>query len=228
MVEEATHEEDKANELYKDINVNLEGRDTMMTDAPLPNVQITQKKEDTHVILIAPINHEDVPVTTIAEPPHVFATTLPPPPTPLVTHIDEAQAKNEDFLNKLDDNIKKIIKNQVKEQVKAQVFKILPRIEKTVNEQLKAEVMTYSSTKFKTSLAIAANLSELELKKILIDRMDSNKSIYRSNEKKNLYKALVDAYESDKLLLDTYGEIVIFKRCREDEDKDEEPSTGSN
>ncbi|GKG63330.1 hypothetical protein Tco_0640825, partial [Tanacetum coccineum] len=30
--------------------------------------------------------------------------------------IDEAQAKNEDFLNKLDDNIKKIIKDQVKEQ----------------------------------------------------------------------------------------------------------------
>ncbi|GKD44851.1 hypothetical protein Tco_1269496 [Tanacetum coccineum] len=32
---------------------------------------------------------------------------------------DEAQAKNADFLNKLDDNIKKIIKDQVKEQVKA-------------------------------------------------------------------------------------------------------------
>ncbi|GKC06258.1 hypothetical protein Tco_0997868 [Tanacetum coccineum] len=31
----------------------------------------------------------------------------------------EAQAKNADFLNKLDDNIKKIIKDQVKEQVKA-------------------------------------------------------------------------------------------------------------
>ncbi|GKC03165.1 hypothetical protein Tco_0994775, partial [Tanacetum coccineum] len=32
---------------------------------------------------------------------------------------DEAQAKNADFINKLDDNIKKLIKNQVKEQVKA-------------------------------------------------------------------------------------------------------------
>ncbi|GKG01751.1 hypothetical protein Tco_0306456, partial [Tanacetum coccineum] len=29
---------------------------------------------------------------------------------------DEAQAKNEDFLNKLDDNIKEIIKDQVKQQ----------------------------------------------------------------------------------------------------------------
>nr|GFD31057.1 hypothetical protein [Tanacetum cinerariifolium] len=41
---------------------------------------------------------------------------------------DEAQAENEDFLNKLDENIQKIIK----EQVKVQVSKILPKIEKTV------------------------------------------------------------------------------------------------
>ncbi|GJY68351.1 hypothetical protein Tco_0471333 [Tanacetum coccineum] len=31
----------------------------------------------------------DVPVTTIAEPPLVFATTLPPPPTPLITHMQQ-------------------------------------------------------------------------------------------------------------------------------------------
>ncbi|GKA22071.1 hypothetical protein Tco_0708033, partial [Tanacetum coccineum] len=350
MVEEATHEEDDSNELYRDVNVNLEGRDIMMTDASLPNVQATQETEDTHVILTAPINLEgqqqssfvssgfvsnmlnprpntgndpifnlnteatslvDVPVTTIAEPPLVFATTLPPPPTPLITHMqqtpfpiptttpstslqdlsnfgslfgfdhrlktletdfsefkqtnqfaeavssifgfvdaylankmneavkiatqlqsnrlrDEAQDENEDFLNKLDDNIKKIIKDQVKQQVKAQVSKILPRIEKTINEQLKAEVMTRSSTESKTSLAIAANLSELELKKILIEKLERNKSINRSNEQKNLYKALVEAYKSDKLILDTYGDTVSFKRCKDYEDKDEEPSAGSN
>ncbi|GKD21956.1 hypothetical protein Tco_1223659, partial [Tanacetum coccineum] len=141
---------------------------------------------------------------------------------------DEAQAENADFLNKLDDNIKKIIKDQVKEQVKAQVSKILPKIEKTVNEQLEAEVMTCSSTESKTYLAIVANLSELELKKILIDKMESNKSIHRFDEQKNLYKALVDAYESDKLILDTYRDIVSFKRRRDDEDKDKEPSAGSN
>ncbi|GJZ45715.1 hypothetical protein Tco_0593311 [Tanacetum coccineum] len=101
-------------------------------------------------------------------------------------------------------------------------------MEKTVNEQLEAEVMTRSSTESKTSLAIAANLSELELKKILIEKMESNKSINQSNEQNNLYKALVEAYESDKLILDTYGDIVSFKRRRDDKDKDEEPSAGSN
>ncbi|GKA75496.1 hypothetical protein Tco_0781874 [Tanacetum coccineum] len=126
MDEEATHEEDEANELYRDVNINLEGRDTVMTDAPLPNVQGTWVTEDTHVIITALINPEgqqqsssvssgfvsnmlnpspdtgidtiftpnteatslvDVPVTTIAEPPLLSATTLPP--TPLITHLQQ-------------------------------------------------------------------------------------------------------------------------------------------
>ncbi|GJY56373.1 hypothetical protein Tco_0455488, partial [Tanacetum coccineum] len=57
--------------------------------------------------------------------------------------------------------------------------------------------------------------------------MESNKSIYKSDEQRNLYKAMIDAYESDKLILDTYGDTVSFKRHRDDEDKDEEPSAGS-
>ncbi|GJZ43217.1 hypothetical protein Tco_0590472 [Tanacetum coccineum] len=316
--EEETNAEDEANKLYKDVNVNLEGRDTKMTDAPRNIIQTTQVIEDTHVV-ITPVNPEGqqqsssvssgfvsnmlnpspdtginsifnlntestslvyVLVTTIAETPLLFTTTLPPPPIPLITHLlktlendfskfkqtnkfatvislipgivdtflankmneavktvvqlqsdrlrDEAQAENENFINTLDDNIKKIIKEQVKEQVKAQVSKILPKIKKTVNEQLEAEVMTRSSNESKTSYVVAANLSELELKKILIDKMESNKSIYTSDEQKNLYKALVDAYKSDKLIPDTYGETISFKRRRDDEDKDKEPSAGSN
>nr|GEY30677.1 hypothetical protein [Tanacetum cinerariifolium] len=45
------------------------------------------------------------------------------------------------------------------------------------------------------------------------------------DENMNLYKALVEAYESDKIILDTYGEIVTLKRRRDDDaNKDEEPS----
>nr|GEU71526.1 hypothetical protein [Tanacetum cinerariifolium] len=43
----------------------------------------------------------------------------------------------------------------------------------------------------------------------------------------NLYKALVKAYESDKIILDTYGETVTLKRRRDDDvDNDKEPSVG--
>nr|GEV07770.1 hypothetical protein [Tanacetum cinerariifolium] len=120
---------------------------------------------------------------------------------------DEPKAKNEDFINKIDENIKKI----VKEQVKVQVFKILPRIEKFVNEQLKAEVLTHSSNKSKTYHAVAANISELELKKNLKDKIESNKLIHQSVQQKTLYKALIDAYETNKFILKTYGDTVTLK-----------------
>ncbi|GJT97485.1 hypothetical protein Tco_1093003 [Tanacetum coccineum] len=313
MNEEETNEEAEVDALYRDVNVNLEGRDTEMTDAPRTIVQTTQVIEDTHVIitLVYPKGQQQSSsvssgfVSNMLNPSLDTVTTLPPPPTLLITHLqqtpvptpptvpstslqdlpnfgslfgfdhrlktlennflefnqtnqfaaavslilgivdaylankmhkvvktvvqlqferlkDEAQAKNADFINKLNDNIKKISKDQVKEQVKAQVSKILLKIEKTVNEQLEAEVLTRSSNESKTSHVVAANLSELELKKIFIDKMESNKSIHRSDEQKNLYKALVDAYESDKLILDTYRDTVSFKIRRDDEDKDEE------
>nr|GEV85555.1 retrovirus-related Pol polyprotein from transposon TNT 1-94 [Tanacetum cinerariifolium] len=111
---------------------------------------------------------------------------------------DEAQAKNEEFLKNLDKNIQKIIKEQVKEQVKVQVSKILPKNEKTMNEQLEAKVLTRSSNSSNTSYVVAADLSEMELKKILIEKMEGNK------------------------------DIVTLKRRRDDDaDKDEEPSAGS-
>nr|GEV52966.1 hypothetical protein [Tanacetum cinerariifolium] len=169
----------------------LECRDIEMTDAQQINVQTTQVIEDTHVI-ITPVNPEgqqqsssvssgfisnmlkpslntgidsifnlnrystslvDVLVTTIAEPPLLFATTLPLPPTPLITHLQQTP------------------------------------------------VLTPATVP-------SSSLQDLPYK--------------------NLYKSLVDAYESDKLILDTYGDTVTFKRRRDDEDKDEEPFAGSN
>nr|GFB51112.1 hypothetical protein [Tanacetum cinerariifolium] len=124
--------------------------------------------------------------------------------------------------------MKKIIKEQVKTQVKAQVTRILPIIEESVNTHLEAEVLTRSSHSSKTSYAVAADLSEMELKKILIDKMEGNKSIQRSDEQRNLYKALVEAYDADKTILDSYGESVILKRRREDDDDQEGPSAGSD
>ncbi|GJT94322.1 hypothetical protein Tco_1083167 [Tanacetum coccineum] len=272
--EEETNKEEEANELYRDVNINLERRDTEMTDALQTNVQGTQVIEDTHVIITAVtlevqqksssvssgfisnmlnpnpdtgidsilnLNTEstslvDVPVTTNVEMPpssfedrvkaleddflefkqtNIFSEAISSIPSIVDKYLankmnkavkaaiqlqsdrlrEEAHAENEDFINKIDENIKKIIKEQVKAQ---------------------------------TSHAVAANLSELELKKILIDKMESNQSIHRSVQQKTLYKALVDAYETDKVILDTYGDTVTFKICRDDQDEDEEPSAKSN
>nr|GEU45558.1 hypothetical protein [Tanacetum cinerariifolium] len=238
--DEGSNEEDDGNELYGDMNINLEGQQQSSSVSsrfvsnmlnPSPDTSIDSIFESTLRV--------DIPVTTTTETPLLFAKTLLPPSTPIIPYLqqtpapsptkqfaeaissipdivdkyidnrmnkdvkvavqlqsdmlrDEAQAKNENLLNKLDEKLQKIITEQVKEQVK-------------------------------TSYVLAADLFELELKKILIDNMESNKSIHRSDEQKNLYKALVDAYECDKLILDTYEDTVTLKRCRDDEDKDEEP-----
>nr|GEU67755.1 hypothetical protein [Tanacetum cinerariifolium] len=44
----------------------------------------------------------------------------------------------------------------------------------------------------------------------------------------NLYNALVESYNTDKDILSTYGDVVTLKRGRDDQDKDEDPSAGSD
>nr|GEZ15394.1 hypothetical protein [Tanacetum cinerariifolium] len=314
--EEKTNKKEEVNELYNDVNINLEGRDTEMTDALLANVQATQVIEDTYVIMtyvtpevqqqsssvssgfisnmlnptlhasidfILNLNTEstslvDVSVTTNDDIPPSSVTTLPPLPIPLIHPLQQTSVftptialstslqnlptfgslfKFEDRVKAIENDFSKfkqtnlfaeavslipdivdtylankmneaIIKEQVKVQVKEQVYKILPRIKKLVNEQLETEVLTRSSNEAKTSHLVAAKLSELELKKILIDKMESNKLIHRSNQQKTLYKALIDAYETEKVILEPYGDTITFKRRQDDEDKDEEPFAGSN
>ncbi|GJY04830.1 hypothetical protein Tco_0370770 [Tanacetum coccineum] len=137
---------------------------------------------------------------------------------------EEAQAENQDFINSLDSNMTKIIK----QQVKAQTSKIMSKLEKYVTDTLGAEVLVRTTKQPQTSYAVASFLSELELKKILMDKMEENKSIDRFEVQKNLYNALVEAYNTDKDIISTYGDVVTISRGHGDEDKDEEPSAGSN
>nr|GFA40290.1 hypothetical protein [Tanacetum cinerariifolium] len=60
-----------------------------------------------------------------------------------------------------------------------------------------------------------------------VSAIPGNKSIQRSGEQRNLYKALVEAYDADKTILDTFEESTILKRRREDDDQ-EGPSAGSD
>ncbi|GJR54845.1 hypothetical protein Tco_1405366 [Tanacetum coccineum] len=97
---------------------------------------------------------------------------------------EEAQAENQEFLNSLDSNMQKLIKDQLK----TQTSKIMSKVEKYVTKSLGAKIRCL----------------------------------------KNLYNALVEAYNTDKDLLSSYGDVLIIPRTRDDKDKDEEPSAGSN
>ncbi|GKE85956.1 hypothetical protein Tco_1559698 [Tanacetum coccineum] len=90
--EEQTNEEEVVNEMYNDVNINLEGRYTEMTDALLANVQTTQVIEDTHVIITAltpEVQQQFNFSGSNAEMPPSSITTLPPPPIPLIQPLNQ-------------------------------------------------------------------------------------------------------------------------------------------
>nr|GEZ42449.1 hypothetical protein [Tanacetum cinerariifolium] len=230
-------EEEAADELYRDqesssVSSFVTSMLNSISDADVESIFMTASS------LVAPL---PTPIPTMT--PSIITTTTtashpPIPPTPIPIQVavqiqtdrlhDSYQRENDEFLKTIDDNMKRIIKEQVKSQVKDQVSRILPRIEQSVNAQLKSKVLTRSSHSSRTSYAVAADLTKMELKKILIEKMEGNKSIQRSDEQRNLYKALVDAYEADKTILDSYGDTAILKRKGGDDDDQEGPSAGSD
>nr|GEX98119.1 hypothetical protein [Tanacetum cinerariifolium] len=212
-IEEGQDEEDEEDELYRDININLGRGIQLVALLPVSAPTLTPSTIATITTkLQAPTTPTTAPSALLQDLPnfgslfgfdHRLKTLEANFSEFMQTNQfagasdrlrDEALAKNDEFLKTIDENMQKIIKEQVKEQVK-------------------------------TSYVVAADLSEMELKKILIEKMEGNKSIHRSNEQRNLYKALVEGYESDKIILDMYGGTITLKRHRDDDaDKDEEPS----
>ncbi|GKB01550.1 hypothetical protein Tco_0829594, partial [Tanacetum coccineum] len=198
-------EDEENEELYGDLNLNLDRQDAKMTDA-----QTNQETEEAHVTLTT-----EPPVSDLSElkQTNQFAEALTSIPgivdkyletkvkdtVDVAVHLksdklrEKAQAENQDFLNSLDSNVKRIIN----EQVKAQTSKIMTKVKKYVTETLDAEVL-------------------------------ENNSIDIFDVQKNLHRTLLEAYNSDKDLLSSYGEVVILKRGRDDQEKDKEPSAGSN
>ncbi|GJY87931.1 hypothetical protein Tco_0502559 [Tanacetum coccineum] len=120
---------------------------------------------------------------------------------------EEAQAKKMDYIELVDTSIRVILK----EEVNTQLPQILP--------QAVSNFSTYEA---------AASLSEFELTKILIDKMKKNKSYDKADYKRELYDALVKSYQTGKDLFDTYGKVFTLKRSRDDRDKDQDPSAGSD
>ncbi|GKE56162.1 hypothetical protein Tco_1495347, partial [Tanacetum coccineum] len=112
MGEDQEDEEDE--ELYSDLNINLNRRDVEMTDA-----QINQETGEVHVTLTTepPVVQQQ---SSLVSSDLVSKFINPSPDT------EEAQSENDEFLKLIDSNIKNIIKDQVK----AQVSKIMPKVQK--------------------------------------------------------------------------------------------------
>ncbi|GJQ90288.1 hypothetical protein Tco_0001427, partial [Tanacetum coccineum] len=209
MDEEETNEEDEANELYRDVKVNIEGRDTEMTDATRTIIQTTQVIEDTHVI-ITPVNPEAQQQSSSVSSSFVSNMLNPS----LDTGINSIFNLNTESTSLIDVPVTTIAEPPLLSTT------TLPPPPIPLITHLQQTPVPTPATAPSSSLQDLPNFgslfscqpSELELKKILIDKMESNKTIHRSDEQKNLYKALVDTYKSDKLILDTYEDTISFKR----------------
>ncbi|GKC34648.1 hypothetical protein Tco_1047032 [Tanacetum coccineum] len=251
MDEEETNKEEEANELYRDVNVNLEGRDTAMTDALSANVQTTQVIKDTHVMINVVTPEVQQQSSSVSS--SFISNMLNPNPdisidsilnlntestsladVPITTNAEMPPLSFEDRVKALEDNFSEFIQINSFTEVVSSIPSIVDKyLANQMNEAIKAGVQLQSDRLREEAQAENEefiNKFDENMKKIFKEqtKMESNKSIHRSDEQKNLYKALVEAYESDKLILDTYGDTVSFKRRRDDEDKDKEPSARSN
>nr|GEU95752.1 hypothetical protein [Tanacetum cinerariifolium] len=103
-----------------------------------------------------------------------------------------------------------------------------PAVEKNVTESLEATVLTRSSSQPQFSYEAVATLSEFELTKILIDKMQKNKSFYIVDYKRDLYDALLKSYNSEKDIFESYGEVFSLKRSQDKRDKDRDLSAISD
>nr|GEX94599.1 hypothetical protein [Tanacetum cinerariifolium] len=83
-------------------------------------------------------------------------------------------------------------------------------------------------SQFSQALSLILSIVDNYLASKLKRELNTNKSSNRSDIQKNLYNALVEAYNLDKDIITSYGDVVTLKRGGDDQDKDEDPSAGSN
>nr|GEZ76705.1 hypothetical protein [Tanacetum cinerariifolium] len=201
---ENEEESDDGEEFYKDVNVNLKKEDVEMTD-------VDQGGADQHNETEGPMQSSSVSSDFIEkllnfenfslidnEIASLMDTTV---------HNEEPSAIVDHYMdNKLGEAIHKAIQSHNAESV----------------------FLANSSSQPKSTYKAAASLSEYKLTKILLDKMEESKSHLRADYKRELYDALDKSYNIDKDLFETYGEVFTLKRSRDEKDKDQDPSAGSD
>ncbi|GJW44119.1 hypothetical protein Tco_0072918 [Tanacetum coccineum] len=124
---------------------------------------------------------------------------------------EETLADRREYINLIDTSVGAIIKE-----------------ERNVIESLEAVVLGKSSSQPKSTYEVAASLSKFKLTKILMDKMEEHKSYLRADYKRKIYDVLVKSYNTKKDLFKIYGEVFTLKKRRDDKDKDQDPSDGSD
>ncbi|GKC58325.1 hypothetical protein Tco_1085923 [Tanacetum coccineum] len=155
--------------------------------------------------------------------------------TTLESYTKEFEKKAQEERKLYIDVVEKSVKDIIKDEVKSLLPQILPEevsdfatpvIQSAITESLENVVLAKSSSQPQSTYVAAASLIEFELKKILLDKLEKSKSYRAAEVHRNLYDALIQSYQLDKDLFDSYGKAYSLKRSHEDKDKDEDPPAG--
>nr|GEW72789.1 hypothetical protein [Tanacetum cinerariifolium] len=224
--DEGLDSEDDDEELYRDININLEGRDVQMTD-----VHTTEVLEDSHVTL-TPINPDGQQQSSSVSSQFVTSMPNPNPDTCIdslfeSTHRVDAPVSTTvvpllDLLNfgslfGFNHRLKTLEANfsefrQTNQFVEAVSF--IPGI-----------VDRYIDHRMHEAVKVVVQLQSDRLRE---EAQAENEDFLKKLDE-NIQKIIKEQVkEKVKIILDTYGDIVMLKRHRDDDDKDEEPSAGSD
>ncbi|GKC81350.1 hypothetical protein Tco_1137067 [Tanacetum coccineum] len=141
----------------------------------------------------------------------------------------ESKAKHDRFIDIIDNSIKDVTQDKIKRQLlKILPDFITPMIQSTVTESLENVVLAKSYSQPRSTYEAATSLTEFELKKILLNKMQHSKSYRAAPEHRDLYDSLAKSYKLDKELFELYGKSYSLKRDQADKDKEEDPSARSD
>ncbi|GJU21290.1 hypothetical protein Tco_1154632, partial [Tanacetum coccineum] len=161
------------------------------------------------------------------DPLHTQVTTL------VDEHLDTRLGETRDEFMKF---LSESLTTRIKEQVKDQLPQILPKevsnfappvIEELIKESRDEVTLAKVSSQPHSTYEAASTLTEFELKKILIDKMEKSESYLAAPEHRDCYDSLKKSYDLDKDFFFSY-DVYSLKRGRKDKDKDEDPSAGSD
>ncbi|GJZ75990.1 hypothetical protein Tco_0640455 [Tanacetum coccineum] len=107
-------------------------------------------------------------------------------------------------------------------------FPLPPVIQRMVTESLDHAILVKESSQPQSSYEAAATLTEFEVKKIMIDKMDKSELYLAAPEHRECYEGLIKSYDLDKTLFSTYDKVYSLKRIQKNKDKDEDPSARSD
>nr|GEY65346.1 hypothetical protein [Tanacetum cinerariifolium] len=86
----------------------------------------------------------------------------------------------------------------------------------------------YLTLKIKEAVNVDSTMKTIIKDQVKVQVSKIMPKIEKLDTQKNLYNALVESYNSDKDIITSYGDVVLLKRGRDYQDKDEYPSVGSD